>query len=231
MGGAAAALKSKTGVIGYIGGVDFDGIWPFQAGYEAGARAQRSDIRIIARYLSEFPDFSGFDDVDGAREMALEMYRDGADVIFHASGNSGLGVFDAAVQYSAESGRQVWAIGVDTDQYATVLRLPGGASNARARQAHILTSVLKGIDAEVYAAVAAYGQRKFEPGLWRWGLESGAMDISYSGGYIDDIRSQIEALKARIISGEITVPCIPQEKLDAAVALGIPPGECHPPLT
>jgi basic membrane lipoprotein Med (substrate-binding protein (PBP1-ABC) superfamily) len=231
LAGAAAAMKSTTGVIGYIGGVDWDGIWSFQAGYEAGARAVRPEIRILAEYLSPGDDFSGFNDVDGARSTGLRMYGEGADVIFHASGTSGLGLFDAATQYSTESARQVWAIGVDTDQYLTVVDLPGGAANARARQSHILTSVLKGVDAEVYAVVAAYGQRKFVAGTWKWGLESGALGLSYSGGYIDDIREKIEALKARIISGEITVPCIPADKADEAVALGIAPGECHPPVT
>ncbi len=165
LAGAAAAMKSTTGIIGYIGGVDWDGIWPFQAGYEAGARAVRPDITILAEYLNDGDDFSGFNDVDGAREVGLQMYRDGADVIFHASGTSGLGLFDAATQYSAESDHHVWAIGVDTDQYQTVLLLPGGAANARAWQGHILTSVLKGIDAEIYAVVADYAQRKFEPGV------------------------------------------------------------------
>jgi basic membrane lipoprotein Med (substrate-binding protein (PBP1-ABC) superfamily) len=228
LAGAAAAMKSKSGVIGYIGGYDWDGIWPFQAGYEAGARATRPDITILAEYLSGGDDYTGFNDVDGARETALRMYADGADVILNVAGQSGLGIFEAATEYSAESGSRVWAIGVDTDQYETVLDLPGGESIARAWQSHILTSVLKGIDTEVHAVLASYAQRKFEPGVWQWGLESGAMDISYSGGYIDAFRADLEALKARIISGEITVPCIPDDHADAAVELGILPGECHP---
>ncbi|HTI29708.1 MAG TPA: BTAD domain-containing putative transcriptional regulator [Methylomirabilota bacterium] len=230
LAGAVAAMKSKTGVIGYIGGVDWDGIWPFQAGYEAGARAANPNIQIISKYLSTIEDFSGFDDADKARSVALQIYGEGADVIFHAAGNSGLGVFDAATEFTNTTARQVWAIGVDTDQHETVLTLPGSSSRAHAWQTHILTSVLKGIDAEVYAVVAAYGQRKFEPGVWKWGLESGAMDISYSGGYLEDIRGEIDALKAKIISGEIIVPCIPQGREADAIEVGIAPGECHPRL-
>jgi len=120
---------------------------------------------------------------------------------------------------------------VDTDQYETVLQLPYGAAKTRAWQSHILTSVLKGIDAQIYAAVADYGRRQFKPGLWKWGLESGALGLSYSGGYLDDIRANIDALKRRIIDHEILVPCIPKEKAQEAVDLGIPPGQCHPPMT
>jgi basic membrane protein A len=230
LAGAVAARKS-AGVIGVLGGVDWDGIWPFQAGFEAGARSINPRIQILVTYLSSPPDFGGFDDRDGARVAALEMYRQGADVILNVAGTSGLGIFDAATQYSTESGRQVWAIGVDTDQFQTVLQLTEGAATAGAWQSHILTSVLKGIDKQVYAALADYGQGKFKPAVWKWGLESGAMGLSYSGGYIDDLRSLVESLKSQIISGQIKVPCIPGDKAVEAVQLGIRPGECHPPLT
>ena len=220
LAGAAAAMKTRSGIIGFIGGVDAVGIWQFEAGYEAGARAVDPNITILAEYLAAWPNFGGFDDMDVARSTALEMYRYGADVIFHAAGNAGLGLFDAATQYSEAEGRQLWAIGVDTDQYETVPRL-AGATNAEAWRAHILTSVLKGIDALAYAVVAEHAQGKFTPGNWNWGLASGASDLSYSGGYIDDIRSDLEGLKAKIISGEIHVPRVPDSRLDAAAELGL----------
>lgn len=225
LAGAAAAMKSETGVIGFIGGVDFNELWDFQAGYEAGARAVDPDITILTEYLSVPPDFSGFDDVRGMRKVALAMYADGADVIFHAAGTSGLGLFAAAVAYSSDAGTHVWAIGVDSDQYETVLRLPG--TDAEAWQTHILTSVLKGIEAQTYEVVAQHARGEFTPGSWRWGLATGTLDLSYSGGYIDDIRAAIEELKAKIIAGEIDVPCIPEEKLELAGELGIDPDDCH----
>jgi basic membrane lipoprotein Med (substrate-binding protein (PBP1-ABC) superfamily)/DNA-binding SARP family transcriptional activator len=232
LAGAAAAMKTRTGVIGLVGGVDFDGIWPFQAGYEAGARSVNPQIKILVTYVSGNGNFSGFLDVDGAREAALELYRERADVILDVAGSAGLGLFDAATQYTADTGNQVWVIGVDTDQYQTVSELPGvGESKASAWRSHILTSVLKGIDKQVYAVVADYGQGHFKPAVWEWGLASGAMGISYSGGYIDDLRSQIDALKAQIIAGQIKVPCLPSEKTQQAIDAGIAPGECHPHLT
>jgi basic membrane lipoprotein Med (substrate-binding protein (PBP1-ABC) superfamily)/DNA-binding SARP family transcriptional activator len=226
LAGAAAALTTKSGVIGYIGGVDWEGIWGFHAGFEAGARSVNPRVTILADYLSASDDFSGFEDVPAARETALRMYRDGADVIMHAAGDSGLGLFEAATAYTRTEGRHVWAIGVDSDQYETVRRLPG-ATDAEAWQAHILTSVLKGIDQMAYAALAEYAEGKFTAGPWNWGLESGASGVSYSGGYIDEHRDVLEALKADIIARRIDVPCVPQERLDTARALGIGPDDCH----
>ncbi len=225
LAGAAAAMTSKTGTIGFIGGVDWTGIWGFQAGYEAGARAVDPDVEILVEYLSP-GGFGGFDDVEGARARALQMYESGADVIFHAAGTSGLGLFDAATLFSRERGRQVWAIGVDSDQYETVLRLPG-ATQARAWQAHILTSVLKGIESQTYEVVAEYVRGQFRAGEWKWGIESGASGLSYSGGYIDDLRPALDALEAKIVAGTLQVPCFPVDRLDDAAALGIGPTDCH----
>jgi basic membrane lipoprotein Med (substrate-binding protein (PBP1-ABC) superfamily)/DNA-binding SARP family transcriptional activator len=225
LAGAAAALTSESGTIGYIGGVDWDGIWGFWAGYEAGARAIDPDIEILVEHLS-VDDFTGFDDVDGARAAALLMYGNGADVIFHAAGDSGLGLFEAATTYTREEGRHVWAIGVDSDQYETVQFLPG-ATNSAAWQAHILTSVLKPIEEQAYTVVAEYAQGEFTPGSWNWGLESGASGLSYSGGYIDALQPTIEDLKAKIIAGEIVVPCIPEDRLDEAASMGIGPDDCR----
>ena len=187
------------------------------------SRAQ--DITILTEYLSSFDTFTGFDDVSGATESATTMYQHGADGIVHAAGTSGLGHFDAATSYTRATGRQVWAIGVDTDQYETVLQLPG-ATDADAWREHILTSVLKGIDAGIYKALAEYARGEFKGGLRQEGHEGSTSGISYSGGYIDDLRPLLENIKARIISGEISVPCIPPDRLDEAAALGLAPDNC-----
>ena len=156
---------------------------------------------------------------------ASRAYEAGV-AIFAAAGNSGLGLFQAATDYSRAEGRQVWAIGVDTDQYQTVGLLPG-AIDASAWESHILTSVVKGIDTAIYNVLAEYAQGTFTPGTRKEGLEAGGIGISYSGGYIDDIRDELEALKAKIIAGEIDVPCVPEDRLDAAAELGIGPDDCH----
>ena len=99
--GAAAALMSKTGKIGFVGGVDFDLIHKFEAGYYAGARAINPDIDIISSYVSQPPDFSGFTDTAKGKEIASQMYADGRDVVYHAAGQTGNGVFEAAAEAGA----------------------------------------------------------------------------------------------------------------------------------
>ena len=119
--GAAAALKSKTGQVGYIGGVSGLGglLEKFEAGFTAGAKAANPNIKVIAKYISAAPDVTGFNSPDKARDIANAMYAGGADIIYAAAGGAGAGVFEAAKATSDSSGSKVWAIGVDSDQYNT----------------------------------------------------------------------------------------------------------------
>ncbi len=211
--GAAAALKSETGTIGFIGGVDIPSIGRFQAGYEAGARAVDPDIKLLSEYLTEPPDFSGFGSPTLAADAAVPLYEEGADVIFHAAGYSGWGLFDVAADLSEELGRYLWAIGVDNDQYRSI----GAAGfpeelDPAAWPPHVLTSMVKRIDNATYAVLAEYSRGIFTPGVRELGLAEGGVDISYSGGFIDDIRPQIERLRQQIIAGEIEVPTVPADK-------------------
>ena len=117
--GAAAALKSQTGTIGFIGGVENDLIKKFEAGYAAGAEAVNPDIEILVNYITQPPDFGGFNDPARGKEIAGAQYEAGADVVYSAAGGSGLGAFEAAVDAGAPG--EVWAIGVDSDQYNLVV--------------------------------------------------------------------------------------------------------------
>ncbi|MGI8999212.1 MAG: BMP family ABC transporter substrate-binding protein, partial [Candidatus Limnocylindria bacterium] len=224
--GAAAALTSETGVIGFIGGYDDWFIWRFQAGYEAGARAVKPDIRVVAVYLSAPPAGTAFRDPLLAQEAATEMYADGADVIFHAAGDAGIGLFEAAARMSTPD-RQLWAIGVDSDQAQTVARLAGVIDPDAWRQ-HILTSMIKRQDRVAYQLLEDFAGGEFRSGVHLFSLDSGAVDISYTGGFIDDHRPRIEELRAAIIDGHIDVPCIPESRADAALALGISQDSCLP---
>src|SRR5690349_5656494 len=87
--GAAAALKSKTNHVGFVGGVETDLIKKFQAGYQAGAKAVNPNIVIDVKYLTQVPDFSGFNSVDKGKAAAEGMYQGGADIVYHAAGGSG----------------------------------------------------------------------------------------------------------------------------------------------
>jgi basic membrane protein A len=121
-------------------------------------------------------------------------------------------VFRVATSASEGRGRQLWAIGADTDEYRSVLASAAPVSEGEdpgAWQSHILTSVTKRLDVAFRAVLGDYARGSLAPGARSLGLAEGGVDISYSGGFINDIRPMLEALRARIISGEIKVPTVP----------------------
>jgi basic membrane protein A and related proteins len=195
--GAAAALKSEAGKIGFIGGVEIDLIKKFEAGFVAGAREINPDIEIDIRYISQPPDFSGFADPARGKEVALGMYQAGADVVYHAAGGSGAGLFEAAKETSEGGDTKVWAIGVDSDQYE--------AAPEEVRE-YILTSMLKKVDVAVYETIADYVDGSFAGGYRTFDLASDGVGYATSGGFVDDIADQLDELRQRIIDGDITVP-------------------------
>ena len=225
LAGVAAASRSRTGTIGFIGGMDGPVIWPFQAGYEAGARAVNPAIRILTAYLSPLGDYNGYADPVAAATAAEAQYRAGADVIFGAAGDSGLGVFKAATALSSASGPWLWAIGVDSDQYQTVGDDPANV-DWQAWQQHILTSMVKRTDTGVYGVLSDYARGSLMSGIRILGLSAHGVDLSYNGGFLDSQRQVIEAWKAKIIAGSINVPCIPVDRVAEAQALGTRPPGC-----
>ncbi len=199
--GAAAALQSETGTIGFLGGVSgFGLIEKFEAGFQAGALAVNPDIEIVAQYITAAPDFDGFTAPDRAREIALSMYADGADVVYHAAGGSGSGLFEAAKEQSDSSGTKVWAIGVDSDQYNTT---------DPELQEFILTSMLKRVDNAVFEITAAANDGSFAAGQTVYDLSVDGVGYSTSGGFVDAYVEQLEEFKAQIIDGTIVVPTEP----------------------
>ncbi|HEX6331540.1 MAG TPA: BTAD domain-containing putative transcriptional regulator, partial [Actinomycetota bacterium] len=222
LAGAAAALKSETGVVGFIGGIDIPLIWVFQAGFEAGARAVDPEIEVRSVYLTQPPDFTGFDAQPLAFQAAERMYEAGADVIYHASGASGFGVFEAALQLSVRLGRHVWAIGVDVDQYE-----PDDPYAP-----HILTSMVKRYDEATYRLVAEYARGEVGAGIRRFDVANGGVGITYTGGFLDDVRSRLDELASEIAEGRVEVPCVPDDRLDRIGELpdwGLDPADpCNP---
>jgi basic membrane protein A len=196
LAGVAAALKSSTGTIGFVGGVDTELIQKFQAGYEAGAKAANPNIQIISQYISPAGDFSGFGDPGRGKIVAQGMFEGGADIVYHAAGGSGQGVFEAA---AAANGR---AIGVDSDQYNTV--------DDPALQAVIMTSMLKRVDNAVAAFIADFADDKVEGGTDIINdLSTEGVGLATTGGFIDDIQADIDTFRQQIVDGEIEVPTTP----------------------
>jgi len=192
--GAAAALKSEAGHIGFIGGVETPLINKFEAGYIAGAQAVNPDIKIESTYLTQPPDFSGFGDPAKGKTAAEGMFDAGADVVYHAAGGSGGGVFEAAKAAGA------WAIGVDSDQANT-------ADPAVADV--IMTSMLKNVNVAVYNYLKALQDGESPTGTTRYDLSVDGVGYSTTGGHIDDITDQLDEFKQQIIDGEIEVPTTP----------------------
>jgi basic membrane lipoprotein Med (substrate-binding protein (PBP1-ABC) superfamily)/DNA-binding SARP family transcriptional activator len=203
--GAAAALESETGVIGFVGGQQFPQLEAFRAGYEAGARAVDPGVEVLAGYVAAGP-WLGFDDPDRAREIAAGQYERGADVVFHAAGMSGYGVFEAADEASDALGRHLWAIGVDNDQYVA---LP------QALREHTLTSMIKRFDVGVYETVISYLDGTLEPGNRVFTLADGGVGFSTSGNHMAPATiERLEELEAQIVAGARTVPHVPAGPLD-----------------
>jgi basic membrane protein A len=195
--GVAAALKTQADHIGFVGGVHNDLIKKFEAGYTAGAKAVNPDITVDVKYIEE-SDLSGFTDPAGGKQAAAAMYQDGADVVYHAAGGSGSGVFDAAV----DAGDGLWAIGVDSDQYLTA---------SADQKPHILTSMLKHVDVATYNMVKSIVDNKPLVSYVTYDLAADGVGYATSGGFIDDITDQIDQYAEKIKSGEIKVPCAPPD--------------------
>ncbi|HQF94648.1 MAG TPA: BMP family ABC transporter substrate-binding protein [Microthrixaceae bacterium] len=194
--GAAAGLKTKSNKVGFIGGVETELIKKFEAGFVAGVKETNPTATVEVKYITPDGDFSGFNAPDKAKEIAGSMYDGGADVIFHAAGGSGTGLFDAAV--AAGDGK--WAIGVDSDQYL------GATAD---QQKHILTSMLKRVDVAVRDTIKAFADGDTKGKTVVLDLKADGVGYSTSGGYVDDIADQLDALKEKIIAGDITVPEAP----------------------
>jgi basic membrane protein A len=195
--GVAAAMSSEAGTIGFLGGQRGTGlIEKFEAGYTAGAKAVNADIEVLVEYIGD--DTTAFNDPTKGESLSAKMYDDGADVIYHAAGGSGAGLFKAAVEADA------LAIGVDSDQYLTA---------SAEQQPHILTSMLKRVDTAVYDVISAAVNGEFEPGLRVFGLAEEGIDYSKSNPDLltDEITAEMDAFKEQIISGEITVPEDPKD--------------------
>ena len=196
--GVAAACASTSGEVGFIGGVETDLIKSFQAGFEAGVEYVNPDATVEVKYLTQPPDFSGFNDSTKGKSTAAAMYASGIDVVYHAAGGSGKGLFEAAVE--AGNPGAVWAIGVDSDQYQTV---------DPTQQPYILTSALKRVDVGTYEAIAAQLDGSFAPEVVNYDLASGGVGYSASNEAINDYAGTIEEAKAAIIDGSIEVPEAP----------------------
>lgn len=187
--GAAAAMASHTGRIGFIGGMDIPLIRRFERGYVAGARAINPQIKEDSHYIGVTAE--AWNNPAKAKELALEQYGEGDDVIFAAAGASNTGLFDAAEE------KHKFAIGVDSNQNWVKPGL-------------VLTSMLKRVDQAVFDAIRDGTQGKFSGGVMMFGLRNQGVDYAadqYNEKILTpEMRRRLDRLKADIIAGKIHVP-------------------------
>src|SRR3954453_20769841 len=145
--GAIAALVGKSKKVGFVGGMNFPLIHKFELGYIAGVKAVCPDCEVLTQYAGVTPE--AFRNPGKGKELALSQYQQGVNIIFHASGSTGLGVFEAARQTNK------LAIGVDADQYNEA---PG----------FVLTSMVKGVDNAVFDAIKRVKEKRFKGGIYQY---------------------------------------------------------------
>ena len=204
--GAAAALESATGRIGYIGANASKHIESFRAGFEQGALAADPDVEIVVDLVAPTLDSVGYVSPEIARREAAAMYEQGVDVIFVAAGSSGIGVTEAATALSTET-RPLWVIGVDSDQYYDI---------SDTQRAHLLTSMFKGFDVGIHAVVAAYDNGTLvAPSVVEVGLADGAVGYTTTGEHLGaSTIATLEQLRDEIVNGTIDVHPVPAEAID-----------------
>ncbi len=206
--GMIAAYTTRTGTIGFVGGRDIPLIRKFETGYEEGARYANPNIKVLQNYVGDSD--TAWNNPGKGRELANAQYEQGADVIFQAAGNSGLGVFDAAESYNK------FAIGVDANQNWVK---PG----------RILTSMLKRIDNAVYSVVKDEVEGKFKGGVHVYGLENDGIGYAvdeYNKHLIpQDVIDKVEQARRDIIAGKIKVTDVMAERPLVVEKLPEPPKE------
>lgn len=185
--GVAAALTTETDKVGFIGGVDSALINRFEAGFVQGVKTVNPDIEVISSYAGSF------DSADRGATLAATMYGKGVDIIYHAAGGTGNGVFTEAKNRVA-SGDRVWVIGVDRDQHEE--GLPENVT---------LTSMIKRVDVAANDIATKTLEGKFPGGeTIVYGLKEDGIAIA-EGNLSEEVLAKIEEYKQAILNGEIEV--------------------------
>lgn len=194
LAGVAAALTSESKKIGFVGGMEIPVIERFEAGFKEGVKAVDPSIVVDVQYAGDFADAAL------GKAAANRMYASGVDVIFHAAGATGNGVFAEAKEIKTkDANANVWVIGVDSDQYEE-----GAVGDSNVT----LTSALKRVDVAVKDIAKSAQEGNFPGGETKvYGLADNGIDLADSRGALsDEIMAQINEFKEKIASGEITVP-------------------------
>lgn len=201
--GVIAGKMTKSNKIGFIGGKDFELINRFAAGYMAGAKTVNPNIQFDVRYAADFANPTK------GEELATSMYNGGCDVIYHAAGGTGLGLFKVT-KAMTKPDKKLWAIGVDQDQAISVTDKSGNPIYADV----ILTSMVKRVDTATYDTVKGVAAGTFAGGQSKvFTLKDKGVDIAAtsSKNTPKDILDLVEKYRTAIVDGKITVPATKDE--------------------
>lgn len=194
--GVVAAHTTKSNKIGFIGGIDSELINKFEVGFVAGVKSVKPDAEVLVQYANDF------NKADIGKEIANSMYKQGIDVIYHAAGGTGNGVFTAATEMKqADPNANVWVIGVDRDQ-AEEGKVPGADLNVT------LTSMVKRVDLAVKDLSERTLAGNFPGGeVIEYGLEEGGVGIAPTQDNVSaEALTAVEEWTGKIKSGEVKVP-------------------------
>lgn len=192
LAGYLAGKMTKTGALGFVGGMDVPIIKKFECGFIAGARTARPDIRVIIKHVGNWTD------VAKGKELAQDAIHKGADILFAAAGKGGLGALDAI----SEKGPGYYGIGVDADQ-------------DHIHKGRILTSMMKGVDMAVYTTTRELKAGRWKSGEHVFGVKEGGVHLSpmkYTKQDVPpEVLNKLGMISRAIAEGKIKVPSTPEE--------------------
>ncbi len=183
--GIIAASMTKTGTVGFVGGMDVPIIEKFEAGYVAGVQTVNPDVKVLIGYTGKF------DDPAKGKEVALAQFGQGADIVYHASGACGIGVIEAA----KEKGPGFWAMGVDSCQHHLA-------------PDNVLSCMMKRVDVAVFDVSSRVKDGTFEATHYVYGLkEDGVGPCDETSKHVpQEVLDKVNAYKEKIVAGELVIP-------------------------
>lgn len=184
LAGIAAAMKSESNVIGFIGGMQIPTIEKFQVGFEEGVHSVKPDATVIVKYIGN--DNSAWNDPATAKTLTMDCISNGADVCYHAAGASGMGMIEACVE------KGIWAIGVNIDQ-------------AHLAPENMLTSALTKGDRAVYLFTESCVNGTPLSGMTVLNCANEGVGVVESEFMTEDIMAAVNDAVAKIVNGELTV--------------------------
>ncbi len=188
--GIIAGSMTKTGTVGFVGGMDVPLIAKFEAGFVCGVRTANPDVKVLIGYTGKF------DDPAKGKEVALAQFSQGADIVYHASGACGIGVIEAA----KERGAGFWAMGVDSCQHHLA-------------PDNVMSCMMKRVDVAVFEISKEVNEGAFEAAHRVFGLkEDGVGTCDKTSEHVpQEVMDKVKAYKDKIVAGELAIPATREE--------------------